>query len=230
MTAQPNLPDVSVFLASSVHDMKNSISMLIGALERVIEEVAPGTSPAVDNLGHMLYETQRINSNLVQLLTLYKLGQDRYPFTFDEHDLGEFTQELAAQNRHLLDSRQVHLEVDCPADLYWPFDRDLVAGVINHAFNNAIHYTRDRIRLAIQQEDEVLAIALEDNGPGFPQHMLDDGLAAMRGVNFSTGSTGLGLYFSAVIAKLHRNRDRCGDIMLANGGPLGGGRFVLRLP
>jgi signal transduction histidine kinase len=178
----------------------------------------------------MLYETQRINSNLVQLLTLYKLGQDRYPFSCDEHHLGDFTQELVAQNKHLLDSRQVQLEVECPTDLYWPFDRDLVAGVINHAFNNAIHYTRDRIRLTVSTQDDTLAIGLEDNGRGFPQHMLDDGVAAMRGVDFTTGSTGLGLYFSAVIAKLHRNRDRCGDIELANGGPLGGGRFVLRLP
>jgi two-component system sensor histidine kinase SenX3 len=64
--------------------------------------------------------------------------------------------------------------------------------------------------------------------------MLDSGNAAMsgdgKGVNFATNSTGLGLYFSSEVAKMHRNRKLVGSVRLENGGVLGGGCFVLRLP
>jgi signal transduction histidine kinase len=68
-------PDISMFLASSVHDMKNSISILIGGLEQVLEQVSQESFPAYQDVTHMVYESKRINSNLIQLLTLYKIGQ-----------------------------------------------------------------------------------------------------------------------------------------------------------
>ena len=114
--------------------------------------------------------------------------------------------------------------------MYWEFDEDLIGGVIGNALNNAIHYTQDCIRLIASETDGVLEIRVEDNGKGYPQMMLDAGVEAMRGVDFLGGSTGLGLHFSVVAAKMHRNRGRSGEIKLENGGSLGGGCFVLRLP
>lgn len=60
--------------------------------------------------------------------------------------------------------------------------------------------------------------------------MLEEGIKVNRGVSFNTGSTGLGLYFSSIVAKMHKNQGRTGDILLENGGKFGGGCFVLRLP
>jgi hypothetical protein len=64
--------------------------------------------------------------------------------------------------------------------------------------------------------------------------MLEAGVAAMasqrKSVNFISNSSGLGLYFSSEVAKMHRHRQRSGAIALENGGALGGGCFVLRLP
>jgi hypothetical protein len=60
--------------------------------------------------------------------------------------------------------------------------------------------------------------------------MLEAGAEAMRGVDFVGGSTGLGLHFSVVAAKMHHNRGRSGEIRLENGGAWGGGCFVVKLP
>jgi hypothetical protein len=49
-------------------------------------------------------------------------------------------------------------------------------------------------------------------------------------VDFKTNSTGLGLYFSSEVAKMHRHRERRGALRLENGGQYGGGCFVLSLP
>ncbi|MBW7860697.1 MAG: HAMP domain-containing histidine kinase [Rhodocyclaceae bacterium] len=230
MDDKPMQADVSLFLASAVHDMKNSISMLIGFLQKVVNEADRETFPAWPQLAQMLYETQRINSNLMHLLTLYKVGNHLYPFNPETIPIDEFVTEVFAQNRTLLESKGIELEAEHDPDLYWDFDRDLVAGVINHALNNAIHYTRDRVRLVVLERDGALELHIEDNGRGYPSAMLDEGAAAMRGVDFATGSTGLGLYFSAIVAKMHRTRSHHGEIRLENRTDEPGGRFVLRLP
>jgi CheY-like chemotaxis protein len=43
-----------------------------------------------------------------------------------------------------------------------------VIGVLVHAINNAIRYTRDRVRLAISIDGDYLELRVEDNGGGFP--------------------------------------------------------------
>jgi two-component system sensor histidine kinase SenX3 len=223
-------PGIEFFLASSVHDMKNSISMLIGGLEKTLSQVDPKVFPACAEVAHMIYESKRINNNLIQLLTLYKVGHDLYPFDPRPQTVGDFLHATGEQNIPLLSSQGIAIDLCVDDDLYWEFDEDLVNGVIGNALNNAIHYTRDRIRLEAKEADGFLEFRIEDNGNGYPQQMLDAGVEAMRGVDFMGGSTGLGLHFSVVAAKMHRNRGRCGEIRLENGGAWGGGCFVLRLP
>ena len=224
------LSGIDSFLASSVHDMKNSISVLIGGLEKTLAEVDPALFPAGVDMAHMIYETRRINNNLIQLLTLYKTGHSLYPFDPQAQSVADELRLIGEQNRALAASRSIAIELVADEDLYWEFDEDLIGGVIGNALNNAIHYTQDCIRLIASETDGMLEIRVEDNGKGYPQMMLDAGVEAMRGVDFLGGSTGLGLHFSVVAAKMHRNRGRSGEIKLENGGSLGGGCFVLRLP
>ena len=142
--------------------------------------------------------------------------------------------QVVDQEKILLQSKGIVLETHCPPELIWTLDEDLVIGVLAHAINNAIRYTRDTIRLSAVEENGMLALRVEDNGDGYTQALLDAGEAAMdglsAGVNFSTNSTGLGLYFSSEVAKMHKHRGQSGSIALENGGALGGGCFILRLP
>ena len=224
-------PDISLFLASAVHDMKNSVGMLGGTLEGLLSTLEPEQLPAYPQLSHMLYETKRLNYNLVQLLAMYRMGTRSYPFDPQMQEISQFVIEVLAQNQTLLDSRGIEVSVDHEPDLVWCFDDDLVNGVISHAINNAIHYTKQRIRLSLGVVDEVLQIRIEDDGRGYPPSLLGNNCDALtQGVNFASGSTGLGLYFSHQVARLHKHRDRRGTVRLENGGHYGGGCFILCLP
>ena len=223
-----------LFLASTAHDMKNSISVLSGTLERLLADARPEADPAYPQLAHMLYQTKRLNDNLMQLLALYKkVGEPDYPFDLQPLQMGHLVDQVAAIARVLLGSRGIRLELDVARDLVWHVDEDLVVGVLSHAINNAIHYTCDTVRLAIREDGDCLELRVEDNGPGYPPALLKAGASAARdigGVNFMTNSTGLGLYFSSEVAKMHRHRGRQGALRLENGGHYGGGCFILTLP
>lgn len=220
-------PDLSAFLASAVHDMKNSMGILINFLETNLPELAP---EAQKKAAPMLYEVKRVNDNLIQMLAIYKIGNRFYPFDLAENSIGDFVREIAEQNRTLLEYSGIALEVDFDDKLTWYFDYELISGVICHALNNAMHYTEDKLRLSVKEECGELVIRVEDNGSGYPNSVLEAGNAVSKGVNFASGSTGLGLYFSSMVAKLHKNCGRTGSIFLENGGLYGGSCFILRLP
>ncbi len=230
MQVEQHRPDLALFLASSAHDMKNSVGMLSGTLENLLANTSDKLAPAYQQMAHMLYETRRLNNNLIQLLALYKVGGAAYPFDQQPLLAAQFLEEIVAYNQVLFDSKNIRFESECAPDLIWCFDEDLVRGVLGHALNNAIRYCRDQIRLRINVTGDFLEIRVEDNGAGYPTAMLEAGVTAASGIDFTSGSTGLGLYFSSEVAKMHLHRGRVGSVALENSGIAGGGCFILRLP
>ena len=235
MEDSPQSSELFLFLASTAHDMKNSISVLSGTLERLLDGASPETEKAYTQMAQMLYQTRRLNDNLMQLLALYKrVGTNEYPFDVQPLEIGQLAEQVVALGRVLLASRGIALELDVDAELVWHFDEDLIVGVVSHAVNNAVHYTRDRVKLSAREREGSLEIRVEDNGEGYPPALLAAGSAALdanaSGVNFLTNSAGLGLHFSREVARMHRHRERVGAVRLENGGLLGGGSFILTLP
>jgi two-component system, OmpR family, sensor histidine kinase SenX3 len=219
-------------MASSIHDMKNSVNVQVNALEQIAHEAkARGDLDAFNSLVVVIAQSHRVNANLIQLLSLYKFGKSTYPLDIRELSVAELIEEAVLQIRSVLDFKDIRLTVLCPPKLDWYFDRDLMTGVLLNALNNACNYTRDSICVVASVADGLLTLRLEDNGPGYPAQMLShDGVAANKGVNFFNGSTGLGFYFSAQVAHLHQNRGRHGALSIENGGTYGGGCFVVTLP
>lgn len=227
--------ELSLFLASTAHDMKNSLGVLSGTLEKLLDQdAAATTSPLADpapQLAHMLYQTRRLNDNLMHLLALYKqVGHSAYPFDLQPLAIGHLVEQVVSGARVLLASRAIELDMHFDPSLVWHFDEDLIIGVLGHAINNAVNYTRDRIGVRIGLVDGQLEIRVEDNGAGYPQAMLDADLTPAGSINFRTNSTGLGLYFSSKVAQMHKHRQRSGTVRLENGGAWGGGCFILTLP
>jgi signal transduction histidine kinase len=222
--------DFSTILASSVHDMKNSLGILINHLDEVVELFEDNKNSSSKLLSQLQYEAKRVNNNLIQLLSLYRLENSLY-FLNVSHTLAcDLIDEVVSQNMSLMEYKGIGIEIDCPDDLYWFFDKELVAGVLNSIMNNTFRYTKDMLRVTAREKDSYLIICVEDNGQGYPPSMLEECSSNAHQINFTTGSTGLGLYFSDMVAKFHKNKGKEGYVSLANGGALGGGIFCIHLP
>lgn len=220
------------FIASSIHDMKNSLNVQVSGLEAIATACrAQGDTSTLEGLGPIIHQAHRMNANLIQLLSLYKLGKSIYPLDISEQSVADLISEALLHNRSVMDFKSITVDVDCDAGCYWYFDRDLVTGILLNALNNAYNYTTDKIRIAAHIDAGALVLRVEDNGRGYPPHMLQSGgVDANQGINFSSGSTGLGFYFSSLVAGLHQNGGQQGSLTIENGGAYGGGCFVVRLP
>ncbi len=226
---QIETPDFSMVIASAVHDMKNSLGMLLSTLDdlRQEQQTLLGDHPRLNTLQ---YEAERVHSDLVQLLGIYRLGENKLSAHSDEHYVAEFLREQLARHEQLLQGYGIDYDIRADDDIVGFFDDELIAGVIASTLNNAIRYTRSRLQLGAREEHGWLVLTIADDGNGFPEHMRDAGDALLRAPDFSTGSTSLGLYFASAIAHLHQNNGKQGHIRLHNGGELGGGIFEIWLP
>ncbi len=221
--------DFSMVLASAVHDMKNSLSMLLSAIASLESRYPAETDEDNRQLAVLQYESSRLNSALVQLLGLYKLDHQQLPVNINYLDVEDFISDQVAQYEPLVKSKGIEIELEIEDELDGCFDQDLIASVFNNVLGNAIRYTKSLIQISAYF-DNGLVIDIADDGMGYPENMIEQQQNFIKSIDYSTGSTGLGLYFASKIAELHKKNDQCGSIELLNGGELGGGVFRLRLP
>ena len=218
-------------IASSIHDMKNSLNIQIEALETLAMKFhEKGDIATSKQLGLMAYEANRVNGYLIQTLCLYKMGKSIYPLNISEQSVKEMIDEVVFQYKPIMAIKGIDINVECDEDCSGYFDRDLIAGVLINALNNAYNYTSDKVLIVAKNIDGFLEIRVEDNGKGYPEDYFQKDAATNKGINFTSGSTGLGFYFSSRVAQLHKNRDVHGTLAIDNGGAYGGGCFILRLP
>ncbi len=221
----------NLILASTVHDMKNSLSMLGESLNVILSKVEQQslTDETKANYGVVQYESSRVNNSLMQLLALYKLENEQLPFNPNYVNVCDFFEEQRLRQLHLLEAKNISCEIDVDDSLEAVFDECLLSTVLENIMGNAIRYSRSKIILSCCQ-NETTNIRVIDDGPGYPEGMIEMAGCYIQGINQSTGSTGLGLFFAQKIADIHSHRGKLGSVHLSNDGELGGGTFEIRIP
>ncbi len=222
--------DFSLAFGSAVHDVKNSVGLLLSTVDELMAANPPQTDEESQRAVVLNYEASRINNDMMQLLSIYKLENDKLLMAVESNMVHEFLEDELLAHESLFTMKKVDMEVACDENLSWYFDSMLLKSVFNNVLVNTIRYTDNKIRISAAVEDGYLCMAIEDNGRGYPDALCEDPGGYITRINFNTGSSGLGLYFSARVAELHRNRDRVGHIEVTNNSSLGGGAFKIFLP
>jgi len=221
--------EMEMLLASSIHDMKNSIAMILNSVDQLsIDKIKPEKSDK--HLAHLRYEASRLNNDLMHLLGVYRMQEQELPIAIDEHEVHDVLHHQYLKNEILLEKSNIQFELDCDEDEVWYFDNELIGGVINNVVVNAVRYSHGNICISARIEDSQLCIEVNDDGNGYPDNMVHSRENPLKSIDFRTGSTSLGLYFASKVANLHKKGDLYGHVELKNGGKLGGGIFALYLP
>jgi len=222
--------DFSSIMAVAVHDMKNSLSLLLQSIEQLSSTLPETDQVAREHLGDVHYEASRMNTTLVQVLSLYRANMDALPTNIDECFVNDMVEELVDTNLTYTKQRNIAVTVDVDEDLSWYLDKDLIFLLMHDVFVNTIRYGATQVSIKAHIEDKFLSVIVEDDGPGYPENMLAMSNAAMDRLCISEGRTGLGLFFARLIAQTHKNRELNGRIELSNNKTTGGSIFKLLLP
>lgn len=213
-------------LASSVHDLKNSLQTVRTLIRGLVSVHQYSENPEFRILD---FETSRMNSCIMELLILYRLEVSHFKPMLDEYSVLEILEEVAHQQNFQVELRQIKLTVDCSDEFFCFCDNTLINTVLISVVNNALRYCRLAIRLSARQQDDFICLCIEDDGPGYSPEVLAS-TQAVKSSELDKGNTGLGLHFASTIAGLHRQGQRKGFITIDNEATLGGARFSLFLP
>lgn len=214
-------------LASSVHDIKNSLATM---RELIMQVSTKQQCSENKDFIQLEFEVNRMNNSLIQLLELYKIDSAKFNLTIDEYSVADILHEIKAQQNPLLKLNQLQLELNCSEDLFCYCDYTHICNSLLSILNNSQRYTKTQIKLSAYQQDEFIVFSLEDDGEGYPERLLSINSIDYMGSDWISGSTGLGLHFIATIAALHTTRKAKGYIKIDNNSCLGGARFRLFLP
>lgn len=209
-------------LHSVSHELRTPIARLEFGLELL--DARAGDPDLRRRIAAMEGDLRELNGLVNELLDMSKLDSARtlQPASVD---LAALLRDCCAA---LPPSNQ---EVACTLDgALGTIDADprLLARAVGNLLRNAQKYAHGRIVLSARRAPDAVEIAVDDDGPGIPEdererifdpfHRLD------RSRDRATGGFGLGLSIARKAVALHRGT------LQACASPLGGARFVLRLP
>ncbi|MBS3963315.1 MAG: HAMP domain-containing histidine kinase [Methylomonas sp.] len=221
MTKSEHHSAFPTLLASTVHDIKNSLGTLLALVEQLEQT---GASNLTDDCRHLRFEATRINHSLMQLLVLHKIDTRKFALAIDQYPALDLINEAKAQQDRLAWLNRLDVRVQCTGDLVCYCDYQIVSNALGTVLNNAQRYSRRCILMSASQQDAYLRFCIEDDGEGYPPHLLAADLGSQDRFDWATGNSGLGLYFVAAVASLHKNQGRSGFVQIDNDSALGGAR------
>ena len=216
-----------IILGSTVHDIKNSLGTLLGLIQQLSLKQ---TDNQVDDIRQLEFEANRINHSLMQLLVMYKIDSHKFSLMEEEYAALDLIREAKAQQERLSQLQNIDVGIECNDDLLCYCDYQHVSNALGTVLNNAQRYTKNRVLVSASEVDGYLRFCIEDDGLGYPAHLLNADLTNAADLDWVSGNTGLGLYFVAAIARFHKNRDKSGFVKIDNQSRIGGARFSLYLP
>lgn len=221
--------DFSTILATSIHDMKNSLFMLMQSIEGL--DLADNlTAQQHQSVADLHYQTSRINGTLMQLLALYRDEKNQLPIFIEENSVNDLITDIVERHRLYFQSRHINVSITIDKDLFAYFDLDLIKYLLSDIFINALRHTKNSVLISVVQTSSYLVFSIEDNGEGYPQYMLDVNQETSNSFNANKGRSGLGLLFAKKIAEQHKTNQQQGYISLENKPNNNGSIFTLHIP
>jgi signal transduction histidine kinase len=193
-----------------VHDLKNELGALEGALQQLAMQPEPEAAAAAHR------QCRLLRQRLVMFLAVYGADGPLHAVREDECPAA-LLHGVAA--RHADASLPLRVQVDDDVPPFWVLDRRLVTMALEAALHNALHFARSAVVLGVHTAGRDLVFTVDDDGPG-----LQPGASWGQGDALATG---LGTALCRAVARAHGASDDAVQLVTRPGG---GARFSLRLP
>ena len=107
-------------------------------------------------------------------------------------------------------------------------DAEQLGRAARNLVHNATRHAAGRVVVGLREVDGVVILTVDDDGPGIPEAQRERVFERFTLVDPArssiAGGTGLGLAITRDIVERH------GGVVVVEGSPLGGARFLVRLP
>ena len=226
MSKNPQL--ANQLLAASIHEIKNRFGLMFSQLDQLLAQLSL-QQEQIHDADMIKSEAEFIGNELVRVLATYKALEGQSVINQQQQFVEDFLEEKVARHANTCRAHNLSLTYECDEELDGFFDAGVISIVLDTAIYNAIKEGASQILLSSELGVGYLSVQIHDNGPGFPQAMLETPIQT-GDIKQDGNSTGLGLYFAQSLVSQHQESDKVGKIELGKSTLLGGACITLLLP
>lgn len=200
-------------LAIVGHDIRNSISLIIGYLSLTKQSIDSMDKKEIEiNIDSALFSAEKSITLLDSLLKWALAENDITSFKQEYIDIAKLVQEEVEHIKTFADQKQITLTAHNIPHIKVFIDENMIRTVFRNLLNNAIKYTFIRGDVAIQaiQKDNLIEVTVKDNGIGIKEDM-QNMIFEPKNLEFALGSndkskSGFGLLICKEIIDLHNGQ------------------------
>jgi PAS domain S-box-containing protein len=219
------------FFTAISHELKTSLSLIIGPAERLMDQHSQVRTESQNDLSQAIVRNAKMLLKRVNdLLDIAKLEAGELKIELQKADVAEVLRELTSHFVILANERQVRFLVESGPSYFSAVDPEKLQRIIMNLLSNAFKFTPvgGIIRCTLEAFGKDMIFSVEDSGPGvkpelrkliFKRFTDGDGVR-----NRHMARTGLGLAIVQEFVRLHH-----GNIEVMNS-DLGGAMFRVKLP
>jgi K+-sensing histidine kinase KdpD len=197
----------NTFLEAVSHDLRTPLTAILGtALTLDRDDLDLPAHEIRDLIRRLATNARKLERLLSDLLDLDRLSRGILEPKRRPVDVSGLVRHVV-EGTDLLDDRPVHVEGD---QVMGVLDGAKVERIIENLLSNAARHTEPgtRVWVRLWREEEAVMIAVEDAGPGVPEHLRPVVFQAFRRGELPQHSPGVGIGLSLVarFAEMHGGR------------------------
>jgi len=218
------------FLAMLGHELRNPLAPIASALQLLCLQKNEGK---LQQKARTIIERQvgQLVRLVDDLLEVSRITTGKLHLKQEQVALSGIVERAVESARPLIDQHNHQLTVTPSLQPIWIFaDATRLEQVVVNLLTNAAKYTVDggQIRLTVEQEDDEVALKVQDTGVGIASellpHIFDLFTQAERSLDRSQGGLGVGLCLVKRLVEMHGGRVEISSVLGK------GSEFVVRLP
>jgi len=221
--------DRKEFFATLAHEMRNPLAAMRSAIHvlRVADNDQATASAARGMIERQLTQLVRLIDDLADVA---HVAQERLELRRERVNLELLLQRAIESNRAMLESRQQHVHVELPTDVWLYVDTRRIGQVFASIINNASKFSDPgtEIRINATRDEHHLVVTIADQGAGISEDLLPQVFDMFtRNAHYNRdGQIGLGVGMTLAkrLVELHGGR-----ITAHSDGPGQGSSFAVKL-
>ncbi len=203
--------------AAFAHDLRNPVTVLKGTVKQLRRSSGLGGEEA-QTLERLETYTLRIEQYVEAMSSIQRLEQ--MPVCKKPVDLSLLQSELEETGKLLAPSHRVRvlveddfaLDISAQDGRTVQLDHGLFLTAAENLIGNAARFAEEELTISLVRKGNVLILTVEDDGPGYPAALLQNGPRPFAKMSGDAAHFGMGLYSSMLLCMKHG-----GTLTLQNG-------------
>jgi len=227
---EANERSMSEMTNNIAHELRTPVTSIRGYLETLLDYRNISNDKKYEFIERAYNQSLRLSEIIQDVILLSKTADAPHYFSLEKVNICELLDELLDDTAEIVAERNVHIDIDVPADTTVEGSRTLLYSVFRNLLGNALKYAGEGITVTIRcykQDEQFYYFLFSDNGQGvddrYLAHLFDRFYRINEGRSRDKGGSGLGLAIVRDAIKFHH-----GAISAANR-PEGGLAFLFTI-